>query len=121
MKIYLHDFDELDRDFKVKFIKVLILLAFLFMALRLWYLQVHSYTRYEKVSTSNTLRKINSPAARGLIFDREGKLLTDNKPSYDLILYPDHASLPPKELTHAVAQLAGLELAKAEANIQREI
>lgn len=120
MKIYIHDFDEPDRTLKLKIIKVIVILAFLVVGVRLFSLQVQHRERYSKVSTLNKLRKIYVPAARGFIFDRDGKLLADNRRSYNLNLYPDSASISTKELIMAISQLSGIKYEEIEARIKRE-
>jgi len=49
---------------------------------RLWYLQVYKYGNYKKRSEENRLRIIPIAPNRGLIFDRNGKILVDNRTSY---------------------------------------
>src|SRR5258708_21861205 len=40
--------------------------------------------KYRLLSEANALREIVTPAKRGLIMDRNGKILADNQPSYAL-------------------------------------
>ncbi|OQY59955.1 MAG: penicillin-binding protein 2 [Desulfobacteraceae bacterium 4572_88] len=62
----------------------LVMGAFLILITRLIYLQVLEGDEYRRLSENNCIRlqSINSP--RGLIFDRKGNLLVDNRPSFDL-------------------------------------
>jgi len=59
-------------------------LVFLMLGLRLWYLQVISYDRYHERSISNRTRVLPLAASRGPIYDRNGSLLVDNRPSFDI-------------------------------------
>ncbi len=43
---------------------------------------------YKVFATNNVLREVTQYPARGLIYDRNGKLLVHNKPSYDLMITP---------------------------------
>ena len=43
---------------------------------------------YKVFATNNVLREVVQYPARGLIYDRNGKLLVHNKPSYDLMITP---------------------------------
>ncbi len=43
---------------------------------------------YKIYATDNVLREIVQHPARGLMFDRNGKLLVHNKPAYDLLVTP---------------------------------
>lgn len=57
---------------------------FLLLMLRLWYLQVVSTERYRELSEQNRIRYIPIAAPRGAIYDRDGELLVDNRPSFDI-------------------------------------
>jgi penicillin-binding protein 2 len=59
-------------------------LAFL---LKLYYIQIHD-TSYKFSADSNTQRIITQFPARGLIYDRKGKLLVSNQAVYDLMVIP---------------------------------
>ena len=61
----------------------------LILILRLAYLQIAQHTLYSTLSTKNYLGIIPLEANRGLIFDRNGVLLAQNKPSYNLAIIPD--------------------------------
>ncbi len=43
---------------------------------------------YKEFATNNVLREIVQYPARGLIYDRNGKLMVFNKPAYDLLVTP---------------------------------
>ncbi len=68
-----------------------IIAIFLFTGLiygaRLFRLQVLDPT-YKVYATNNVLRNVVQYPARGLIYDRNGKLLVHNKPAYDLMITP---------------------------------
>lgn len=57
---------------------------FLMLVLRLWYLQVISYDRYTERSLRNRTRVLSLAAPRGPIYDRDGILLVDNRPSFGI-------------------------------------
>ncbi|MCJ7457724.1 MAG: penicillin-binding protein 2 [candidate division Zixibacteria bacterium] len=62
-------------------------LAFI-LTLRLFYLQVISFSYYRQVSEENRVRLVSVPAPRGLILDRNGKRMVTNRTSYALFLIP---------------------------------
>jgi penicillin-binding protein 2 len=53
---------------------------------RLTYLQVLRHDYYSELSQGNRVRLDPIPASRGLIFDRNGKVMADNEPAYQLEL-----------------------------------
>jgi len=55
---------------------------------KLFYIQVVS-DKYFLSAESNVLRKIYTFPARGVIFDRKGKVLVQNQPVYDLMVIPN--------------------------------
>jgi penicillin-binding protein 2 len=57
---------------------------------RLFDLQVLDHKQYITASNSNILSLSPIPPKRGLIYDRNGKLLAGAKPVYTLTLTPDH-------------------------------
>ena len=56
---------------------------------RLVQLQVYEHERYAEQSQGNRIRIEAVPPTRGLIFDREGRVLAENLPAYQLELIPE--------------------------------
>jgi penicillin-binding protein 2 len=65
---------------------VVIGLMTLALLVRLFILQVVRYDYYLELSQGNRVRIEPVPAARGMIFDRNGNLLATNQPAYQLEL-----------------------------------
>jgi len=57
-----------------------------FLALAFFRVQVLGSGRYRLQSEENRLRRIPIPAARGLVLDRNGKVLAENVPGYSVAL-----------------------------------
>ena len=55
----------------------------------LWWVQVVSAREYQEHLTTQSFRTIRLPAVRGKILDREGRVLAENRPRYNLSLYLD--------------------------------
>jgi penicillin-binding protein 2 len=62
------------------------------LAVRLAYLQVVHHDHFATLSESNRIKLRPLPPTRGLIFDRNGVLLTDNLPSYRLEITPENVT-----------------------------
>lgn len=54
---------------------------------RLYFLQIHQTDTYD-INKDNAVKKIFQYPKRGHIYDRNGKLLVANKPSYDIVIIP---------------------------------
>jgi len=77
-------------DFKNRLVIATIILgiAFLGLASRLWYLQVLKGDEFESFSLDNRIRVERVPAPRGRILDRYGRELVVNRPSFDIYVLP---------------------------------
>lgn len=67
----------------------LTLLLTLFLIARFFFLQIISYDHFRELSRGNRVRIEAIPPTRGLIFDRNGVLLAENLPAYQLELIPE--------------------------------
>ncbi len=65
--------------------------AFVVLLGRLFYLQVIRGEIYRQQSETNSIRLETIAPTRGLIFDRNGTLLVDNRPAFDLTIVPRDA------------------------------
>jgi penicillin-binding protein 2 len=63
----------------------------LILSLRLFFLQVIKASYYKRISEENRIRLVPLPAPRGTITDRNGKVITFNRPSYTVFLIPYEA------------------------------
>ena len=61
---------------------------FLYLIYKTFSLQVSSYTDYEIASLKNKTREILIQPRRGIIYDRNGQIIVNNVPSYNLIIKP---------------------------------
>jgi penicillin-binding protein 2 len=69
-------------------IHVVILVAFVVIVGRLWVLQVAMGDEFLQKSETNHTRLTQIPTTRGLIKDRDGRILVDNSVSYELLVTP---------------------------------
>lgn len=70
----------------------------------LWRVQVMRGGHYDKKQEDQSLRRIRIPAARGEIVDRNGVVLANNRPSYDIAIYLDQLGVSKKSNVVAIAQ-----------------
>lgn len=82
----------------------IIVLAFLTLVARLWYLQVVMGDQLWKFSLENRLRKEVVRAPRGMIFSRNNQLLTHNTSRFDAIIIPQYL----KNKDETLNKLAGV-------------
>lgn len=113
-----------NQTFLVRWRLLLILALALIVVLlsRMAYLQVFQYDLYTLRSERNRTSVEAIPPTRGLIFDRKGKLLADNLPSYSLTLTkelaPDYR-LVITRICHLLELAANCEQELLERSLQR--
>ena len=59
-----------------------------FLFLRLLQLQFFEHEKYKRLAHNNTTRRSLARAPRGIIYDREGRILVTSKQSLSVVLYP---------------------------------
>ena len=85
---------------------IAVALVFALLLIRLFQLQVVEGGRYRQIAEDNTAKTILAPAARGVIYDRNGKVLVENRPVFMVQVLP--SILASKDLKKRGAVLAEL-------------
>jgi penicillin-binding protein 2 len=81
-------FDELKKnDLQLRLIAVMLVAGLFVLFVGLWWVQVVSAREYQSHLETQSYRSIRLPAVRGKILDREGRVLAENHPRYNLSLY----------------------------------
>lgn len=91
---------------RILFLKYFVLVFFVILGVRFWYLQVVQHDYYVRQAENNRVRDIPIPASRGAILDREGRVLVDSTPSYVVMLYQEDMTDREKTLDVLVSKLS---------------
>lgn len=75
---------------RLQFLALVVLACLAVLALRYHYLQIEQFEQFVTLSDENRIHVRAVPPTRGLIFDRNGVLLAENKPSYTLSVVPEN-------------------------------
>lgn len=86
------------KDFKYKILLGITLSFILILACRLFYLQIFQYKSIIQRAQYSTSRISILVAPRGIIYDRNGKILATNKHSISLVAYPDKLKSKEKKI-----------------------
>ncbi len=82
--------DELKKNEpQLRLVAVVLVLGLCVLLAGLWWVQVVSSREYQSHLETQAYRTIRLPAVRGKILDREGRVLAENRPRYNLSLYLD--------------------------------
>ena len=81
-------FDELKKnDPQLRLVAMVLAAGLCILIAGLWWVQVVSSHIYQEHLDTQSSRTVRMPAARGKILDREGRVLAENQPSYNLSLF----------------------------------
>ena len=82
------------------------IVIFFVFVIRLAYLQLFTKEELSKESDKNSVKTITITPPRGLMYDRNGKVLVDNKPSYTVTITPSQFD---KNILNEVASILEME------------
>src|SRR5438105_1151727 len=86
---------------------VVAVLAFALVGTRLWYLQLDKGAEMRSLSENNRIRLVRVPGARGVVYDRHGEILVDNRPSFDVVFVPEDARDHRRQVMRSLASYLG--------------
>lgn len=79
---------------KLKIAIALIMVALFVLLARLWYLQIIKGDDLKQRSENNSIRFRKIMPLRGLIMDRDRRIMVDNRPSFDVLYMPSRGKDP---------------------------
>ena len=105
----LKEFTQEKIERRVKLILIVIIGVFLFILVRVAYLQLVEGKRYRWLSRTSHLRLLPLSAPRGKILDREGKVLADNRAIFSIGVVPGNVENLPG-LLNSLEQILPLDV-----------
>src|SRR5438094_10493763 len=85
-------------------LQYIIVVTFSILAVSFWVLQVVQHAKFEEMAENNHQRTLALRAPRGLVLDRHGKILVDNRGSYSISIVREHT----KDLNRTIRLLAAV-------------
>jgi penicillin-binding protein 2 len=74
------------------------------LAIGFWYLQIVEHAKFEEMAENNHQRKLPLRAPRGVLFDRNGRVLVENRESFTISIVREHT----KDLARTIRILAAV-------------
>ncbi|MFH1176389.1 MAG: penicillin-binding protein 2 [Acidobacteriota bacterium] len=72
---------------------------FAILLARLWVLQVVQGAHWRQLAESNRLRRVPLEAPRGMVTDSNGEIILDNRPVFQLLLFPEEMADPERTVS----------------------
>lgn len=110
-------FKKIDERIKITFLVMLIL--FIFIILRVFYIQVFDYKKLNKYASNLWSRDLPIEANRGLILDRNGVVLADNLTTTSLVLIPNQIKEKEKA-TEELAKILNVSYAEMKKHVYKK-
>ena len=73
---------------RLKALSLFILLMIFIVIIKFFYIQIIQHNYFEKKSNNNSVKVVPIPPARGIIFDRNKRILAENKITHNLEIDP---------------------------------
>src|SRR2546426_507672 len=89
---------------RLTILQSLITVVFSVLAVSFWVLQVVQHAKFEEMAENNHQRTLALRAPRGLVLDRDGKVLVENRQSYSISIVREHT----KDLNRTIRLLAAV-------------
>jgi len=89
---------------RLSVLQYLITIVFSALVVSFWVLQVVEHAKFEEMAENNHQRTLALRAPRGLVFDRDGRVLVENRHSYSISIVREHTT----DLNRTVRLLAAV-------------
>ena len=89
---------------RLAIMQVAVIVVFAALAMSFWYLQVVQHAYFEEMAENNHQRTLALRAPRGVLFDRHGKVLVENRHSFNVSIVREHT----KDLERTIRMLSAV-------------
>jgi penicillin-binding protein 2 len=87
---------------RLSILQYMIVVLFSVLSVSFWVLQVVQHAKFEEMAENNHQRTLALRAPRGIVFDRDGKVLVENRQSFSISIVREHT----KDLDRTIRLLA---------------
>ena len=88
--------------FRLAVLQIVVIVAFAVLAVCFWYLQVLQHAKFQEMAENNHQRTLPLRAPRGMLFDRNGRLLVENRDALNISIVRENR----KTLEQSIKTLA---------------
>jgi penicillin-binding protein 2 len=103
---------------RLSVVQYLVAVVFAILAVAFWIFQIAQHQKFLEMAENNRLRKLPLPAPRGVLLDRNGKILVENQSTLNIALVREQTRNVP-EVLKVLAFAAGVDEAQLRETIIR--
>ncbi len=89
---------------RLSVLQIAVVVLFVVLSFSFWYLQVVQHARFQEMAENNHQRTLALRAPRGVLFDRNGKVLVENRHSFTVSIVREHS----KDMERTIRTLAAV-------------
>src|SRR5216117_2398970 len=99
-------------------LQYIVAVAFAALAVGFWVFQVAQHERFREMAENNHLRRLPLPAPRGVLLDRNGRILVENQNVYNIALVREQTRNLDETL-RTLAMATGVDVAQLRDTVNR--
>src|SRR6476620_2693341 len=103
---------------RLSVLQYLTVVLFSTLAISFWYLQVIQHDRFQEMAENNHQRTLPLRAPRGVLFDRDGRVLVENRHSYSISIVREHTKDINRTIT-LLSQVLGVQEGSVREIVER--
>src|SRR3954471_9093650 len=93
---------------RLSVLQYLVAVLFALLAVGFWVFQIAQHEKFREMAENNRTRRLPLPAPRGVLLDRDGKVLVENQSTVNIALVREQTRNIP-EVLHTLAQATGVD------------
>ena len=103
---------------RLTWLRVSVLVFFGLLAGGFWFFQVVQHTKFQEMAENNHQRTLSLRAPRGVIYDRTGQVLVENRSAFNISIVREHTKDLDRTIT-LLAEVTGVEEARVREVVDR--
>lgn len=103
---------------RIAALQVAVTLGFVLLAGAFWFFQIIQHEKFREMAENNFQRELALRAPRGVLFDRNGRILVENRPSFTISIAREHSTDLDRTI-RVLSQVAGLDERRVREIVER--
>jgi penicillin-binding protein 2 len=104
--------------FRLNVVQFAVTVIFAMLAVAFWYFQVVQHATFRELAENNHQRTLSLRAPRGVLFDRNGTVLVENREAFNISVVPEHTK-DRERTVRLLSDVAGVEEASIRSILDR--
>jgi penicillin-binding protein 2 len=103
---------------RITILRVAVVVLFVLLAVSFWFFQIIQHAQFQEMAENNHQRELPLRAPRGVLFDRHGRVLVENRPSFNVSIVRLHTTNLNRTM-HLLAAVAGVDEGRMQELVAR--